>query len=120
MPGRTGNNIYINLVEMVKTPLSTPHAVQLIATNHQGNNDTPGYEWTLRHTWQSWRNRYKHHATRLDQISEDYRIKQGIQPGNKGQYAFVHNKRKLGASTESASDSEKQPTKVEGSLRKKV
>lgn len=28
--------------------------------------DQPGYEWVKRHTWQSWRERYKKNAERLD------------------------------------------------------
>ncbi|KAL5495489.1 DLD2 [Sanghuangporus weigelae] len=43
--GRTGNKIYMELVSRV---------------------DQPGYEWVKRHTWQSWRERYKKNAERLD------------------------------------------------------
>jgi len=44
--GRTGNKIYQELVSRA---------------------NEPGYEWVGRHTWQSWRERYKKNATRLDQ-----------------------------------------------------
>lgn len=59
----------------------------------QGENATPGYEWAYRHTWQSWRNRYKHHKDRIDKMSEEYRRENNIVPGQKGQYAFVHKRK---------------------------
>ncbi|EJD04188.1 uncharacterized protein FOMMEDRAFT_82819, partial [Fomitiporia mediterranea MF3/22] len=43
--GRTGNKIYMELV---------------------GRAGQPGYEWVARHTWQSWRERYKKNSERLD------------------------------------------------------
>jgi hypothetical protein len=43
-----------------------------------------GYEWVARHTWQSWRERYKKHAERLDkriaQIVENKQIMPGEPP----------------------------------------
>ncbi|KAH8120088.1 hypothetical protein DFH11DRAFT_32037 [Phellopilus nigrolimitatus] len=44
--GRTGNKIYQDLIAKA---------------------NMPGFEWVERHTWQSWRERYKKNAGRLDQ-----------------------------------------------------
>lgn len=49
----------------------------------------PEYTWVSRHTWQSWRERYKKNAARLDLTIS--RIVQEKQPahGEKGQYGYV-------------------------------
>lgn len=50
---------------------------------------TPEYSWVARHTWQSWRERYKKNAIRLDRIiSRIVDEKKPIQ-GEKGQYGYV-------------------------------
>ncbi|KAK7058823.1 hypothetical protein VNI00_001447 [Paramarasmius palmivorus] len=66
--GRTGNKLYIQLCEMV---------------------DTPGYEWVRRHTWQSWRERYKKNAERLDRMIDSIVTQTKPNPGDKGQYGYV-------------------------------
>ncbi|CAL1696051.1 unnamed protein product [Somion occarium] len=66
--GRTGNRLYQQLCEM---------------------SQDPEYSWVSRHTWQSWRERYKKNAFRLDN-----RIAQIVEEkkpalGEKGQYGYV-------------------------------
>ncbi|EMD41779.1 hypothetical protein CERSUDRAFT_102174 [Gelatoporia subvermispora B] len=66
--GRTGNRLYQQLCEM--------------ATD-------PEYAWVTRHTWQSWRERYKKNAVRLDaRIAEIVDLKKPAH-GEKGQYGYV-------------------------------
>ncbi|TCD66382.1 hypothetical protein EIP91_001431 [Steccherinum ochraceum] len=66
--GRTGNRLYQQLVEL---------------------RNEPEFTWVSRHTWQSWRERYKKNATRLD-----VRIAQVVEEkkpamGEKGQYGYI-------------------------------
>ncbi|KAH9946781.1 hypothetical protein B0H21DRAFT_692995 [Amylocystis lapponica] len=66
--GRTGNRLYQQLCEM---------------------SSEPEYAWVTRHTWQSWRERYKKNSTRLDtKISEVVEQKKPAH-GEKGQYGYV-------------------------------
>ncbi|OBZ79473.1 hypothetical protein A0H81_00678 [Grifola frondosa] len=66
--GRTGNRLYQQLCEMASDP---------------------EFAWVTRHTWQSWRERYKKNATRLDaKISEIVEQKKPAH-GEKGQYGYV-------------------------------
>ncbi|KAJ7597193.1 hypothetical protein C8J56DRAFT_772374, partial [Mycena floridula] len=66
--GRTGNKLYQQLCDL-KTD--------------------PEYAWVTRHTWQSWRERYKKNAGRLDtQIALIVEQKQSV-PGENGQYGYV-------------------------------
>ncbi|TDL28416.1 hypothetical protein BD410DRAFT_220818 [Rickenella mellea] len=66
--GRTGNKIYQELVSRV---------------------NEPGWTWVARHTWQSWRERYKKNAARLDQhIVEIVNLHQPPR-GGKGQYGYI-------------------------------
>ncbi|KAI0639298.1 hypothetical protein C8Q77DRAFT_1046095 [Trametes polyzona] len=66
--GRTGNRLYQQLCEMASDP---------------------EYAWVTRHTWQSWRERYKKNASRLDlKISEIVEEKKPAH-GEKGQYGYV-------------------------------
>ncbi|RDB21111.1 hypothetical protein Hypma_011836 [Hypsizygus marmoreus] len=51
--GRTGNGVYKKLEEM-------------------GKNMPKHHAWARRHTWQSWRNHYKHNAHILDPIIAEY------------------------------------------------
>ncbi|KAJ7071211.1 hypothetical protein C8F01DRAFT_1109551 [Mycena amicta] len=66
--GRTGNRLYTQLCDM---------------------KDDPEYSWVQRHTWQSWRERYKKHAPRLD--ARITAIVEQTKPahGEKGQYAYI-------------------------------
>ncbi|KAJ6627116.1 hypothetical protein B0H10DRAFT_1995479 [Mycena sp. CBHHK59/15] len=66
--GRTGNRLYQQLCEL---------------------SGDPEYVWVTRHTWQSWRERYKKNSARLDtQISTIVAQKKPM-PGEKGQYGYV-------------------------------
>ncbi|KDQ63777.1 hypothetical protein JAAARDRAFT_53966 [Jaapia argillacea MUCL 33604] len=66
--GRTGNRLYIQLLEMA---------------------NEPDYGWVTRHTWQSWRERYKKNSTRLDfRIAAIVAQKKPV-IGEKGQYGYV-------------------------------
>ncbi|KAI0651747.1 hypothetical protein C8Q79DRAFT_899456 [Trametes meyenii] len=66
--GRTGNRLYQQLCEM---------------------GSEPEFAWVARHTWQSWRERYKKNATRLDvKIAEIVDEKKPAH-GEKGQYGYV-------------------------------
>ncbi|KAJ7630750.1 hypothetical protein FB45DRAFT_916476 [Roridomyces roridus] len=66
--GRTGNRVYQQLCEQ---------------------SGDPDYAWVTRHTWQSWRERYKKNAPRFDNIIAG--IVEQTKPalGEKGQYHYV-------------------------------
>ncbi|KAA1471562.1 hypothetical protein DENSPDRAFT_837586 [Dentipellis sp. KUC8613] len=66
--GRTGNRLYQQLIEM--------------------QND-PEYAWVRRHTWQSWRERYKKNSTRLDIMINAIVEQKKPTLGEKGQYGYV-------------------------------
>ncbi|KAG6850837.1 hypothetical protein H0H93_008140, partial [Arthromyces matolae] len=66
--GRTGNRLYQQLCEQ--------------------SND-PDYAWVTRHTWQSWRERYKKNAARLDIVIAAIVERKKPAPGEKGQYGYV-------------------------------
>ncbi|KAI0048351.1 hypothetical protein FA95DRAFT_1539877 [Auriscalpium vulgare] len=66
--GRTGNRLYQQLCEM--------------------SND-PEYAWVSRHTWQSWRERYKKNSQRLDSLIQAIVEQKKPSLGEKGQYGYV-------------------------------
>ncbi|TRM65764.1 hypothetical protein BD626DRAFT_627782 [Schizophyllum amplum] len=66
--GRTGNKVYQQLCAM---------------------ENNPQYEWVKRHTWQSWRERYKKHGHRLDRMIESIVEQRKPMLGEKGQYHYV-------------------------------
>jgi hypothetical protein len=49
----------------------------------------PEYAWVSRHTWQSWRERYKKNAERLDKVIGRIVEQKMPQRGEKGQYGYV-------------------------------
>lgn len=49
----------------------------------------PEFAWVSRHTWQSWRERYKKNAERLDKMIAAIVEQKRPQPGEKGQYGYV-------------------------------
>lgn len=49
----------------------------------------PGYGWVNRHTWQSWRERYKKNSARLDVAIANIVSRRPVLPGEKGQYGYV-------------------------------
>jgi hypothetical protein len=56
---------------------------------HEDQIADPEYAWVSRHTWQSWRERYKKNAVRLDtMIAQIVEQKKPI-PGEQGQYGYV-------------------------------
>ncbi|KAH7883736.1 hypothetical protein F5I97DRAFT_1938415 [Phlebopus sp. FC_14] len=66
--GRTGNRLYQQLCEMAVDP---------------------EYAWVTRHTWQSWRERYKKNSVRLDNIIAAIVDQKKPAHGEKGQYGYV-------------------------------
>ncbi|KAF9068062.1 hypothetical protein BDP27DRAFT_1383750 [Rhodocollybia butyracea] len=66
--GRTGNKLYQQLCEM---------------------HNQPEYAWVARHTWQSWRERYKKHSPRLDKLIDNVVSTTKPTPGEKWQYGYV-------------------------------
>ncbi|KAJ7492807.1 hypothetical protein FB451DRAFT_1123931 [Mycena latifolia] len=66
--GRTGNRLYQQLCEL---------------------NADPEYAWVARHTWQSWRERYKKNSVRLDTLISTIVAQKKPLPGEKGQYGYV-------------------------------
>jgi hypothetical protein len=66
--GRTGNRLYQQLCDM--------------ATD-------PEYAWVTRHTWQSWRERYKKNSQRLDTLIQAIVEQKKPTLGEKGQYGYV-------------------------------
>jgi len=48
-----------------------------------------GYSWVNRHTWQSWRERYKKNSARLDVTIANIVSQRPVVPGEKGQYGYV-------------------------------
>ncbi|KII93243.1 hypothetical protein PLICRDRAFT_384450 [Plicaturopsis crispa FD-325 SS-3] len=66
--GRTGNRLYQQLCDMAHDP---------------------DYSWVTRHTWQSWRERYKKHSERLDNDIAAIVDEKKPDLGGKGQYGYV-------------------------------
>ncbi|GLB36302.1 putative FAD linked oxidases, C-terminal domain [Lyophyllum shimeji] len=66
--GRTGNRLYQQLCDL---------------------SADPEYAWVTRHTWQSWRERYKKNAARLDAMIAAIVDRKKPAPGEKGQYGYV-------------------------------
>ncbi|THH20002.1 hypothetical protein EW146_g1267 [Bondarzewia mesenterica] len=66
--GRTGNRLYQQLCEQV---------------------NEPEFAWVSRHTWQSWRERYKKNAQRLDVMIQAIVEQKKPLLGEKGQYGYV-------------------------------
>ncbi|KAF9452620.1 hypothetical protein P691DRAFT_825759 [Macrolepiota fuliginosa MF-IS2] len=67
--GRTGNRLYQQLCEQLQTD--------------------PEYSWVSRHTWQSWRERYKKNASRLDVVIARLVDQNRPTQGQQGQYGYV-------------------------------
>ncbi|KAH9486777.1 hypothetical protein JR316_0000842 [Psilocybe cubensis] len=66
--GRTGNRLYQQLCDL---------------------SSDPEYAWVTRHTWQSWRERYKKNSSRLDVVIARIVEQKKPIPGDKGQYGYV-------------------------------
>lgn len=63
------------------------HAFLLMTTTLQAPD--PEYAWVSRHTWQSWRERYKKNAARLDAMIAAIVEQKKPAQGEKGQYGYV-------------------------------
>ena len=59
----------------------------LILRRMQAND--PEYAWVTRHTWQSWRERYKKNSQRLDTLIQAIVEQKKPTLGEKGQYGYV-------------------------------
>lgn len=69
--------------------VSIPNILRLREFSARCQASDPEYAWVTRHTWQSWRERYKKNATRLDvRIAEIVDQKKPAH-GEKGQYGYV-------------------------------
>ncbi|KAG5644746.1 hypothetical protein DXG03_007875 [Asterophora parasitica] len=84
--GRTGNRLYQQLCELVRGNICSINA-RFYAEFRQTND--PEYVWVSRHTWQSWRERYKKNAARLDAMIASIVDRKKPAPGEKGQYGYV-------------------------------
>ncbi|KIY45442.1 hypothetical protein FISHEDRAFT_49411, partial [Fistulina hepatica ATCC 64428] len=73
--GRTGNKLYQQLIDKA---------------------GDPDYTWVTRHTWQSWRERYKKNFARLDPIIADIVSHLNLPMGGQGQYGYVRQKARGG------------------------
>lgn len=101
--GRTGNRLYQQLCEMVVDP---------------------EYAWVTRHTWQSWRERYKKNSVRLDNLIAAIVEQKKPAHGEKGQYGYVRKveerarraRKRRGKSAEEAFQTEK----IIGDINKNV
>lgn len=82
--GRTGNRLYQQLCDLV----CCVHIV-LQTTNNWLQSGDPEYAWVTRHTWQSWRERYKKNAKRLDALIARIVDQKKPAQGEKGQYGYV-------------------------------
>jgi hypothetical protein len=83
--GRTGNRLYQQLCELV----CYPHSCISSCLTPPLQAGEPEYAWVSRHTWQSWRERYKKNAERLDKVIARIVQQKMPQRGEKGQYGYV-------------------------------
>lgn len=73
----------------------------------------PEYAWVSRHTWQSWRERYKKNATRLDTLIAAIVEQKKPMQGEKGQYGYVRQaEEKPKRTRKKKSKNVEQPSKV--------
>src|ERR1700742_4310658 len=79
--GRFGHKIYKDLVLRVSIPSSTH-----IYFPNSFFQQTDLYPWAARHSWQSWLERYKKNANRLDPLIEEAVEENNIDPYGKGVY----------------------------------
>lgn len=88
--GRTGNKVWELLVQQVFVKICP-----VLSGNHQLTQllpkpaTDPRYAWADRHTWQSWRERYKKNKDRLDKMIAQIVEAKHIVPGQAGQHNYV-------------------------------
>lgn len=82
--------------------------------NHSQTTD-PEYAWVSRHTWQSWRERYKKNATRLDLLIAEIVTRKKPVQGEKGQYGYVRQaeEKPKRSRKKRAKNAERQPIDVD-------
>lgn len=85
--GRTGNRLYQQLCDLVCHPFFRLCIPSCLLPRFQAGE--PEYAWVSRHTWQSWRERYKKNAERLDKVIGRIVEQKMPQRGEKGQYGYV-------------------------------
>ena len=73
--GRQGNKIYQNLVENVR-----PYFFHLASLQQLILTQTDKWPWAERHSWQSWRERYRNHKLWFDEQIEVYQRQKNINP----------------------------------------
>ena len=83
--GRTGNRLYQQLCDLVSPIFHFFCSSSLILFQSAESE----YAWVSRHTWQSWRERYKKNAERLDKVIARIVEEKMPQRGEKGQYGYV-------------------------------
>ena len=81
--GRTGNRLYQQLCDLVSPLFPSPSSLICFQSAESE------YAWVSRHTWQSWRERYKKNAERLDKVIAGIVEEKMPQRGEKGQYGYV-------------------------------
>jgi hypothetical protein len=81
----TGNRLYQQLCDLVCLLSSVQTGTSLKFCKHA----EPEYAWVARHTWQSWRERYKKNAARLDILIEQLVERNQPLQGENGQYGYV-------------------------------
>lgn len=79
--------MYQQLCELVKF-----HHLFLGVGINKFQADDGEYAWVRRHTWQSWRERYKKNSDRLDNIIAGIVAETKPVVGEKGQYGYVREK----------------------------
>ncbi|KAG9314506.1 hypothetical protein JVU11DRAFT_5303 [Chiua virens] len=84
--GRTGNRLYQQLCEMVGPGDMNMLIGPFVDTSKAVD---PEYAWVTRHTWQSWRERYKKNSVRLDNMITAVVDRKKPAHGEKGQYGYV-------------------------------
>jgi hypothetical protein len=69
--GRYGRYIYMRLEEIVCFLPLLRHR-HIIYELSKGDESPEEFPWVARHPWESWKGRYKNHATRLDTLIKHY------------------------------------------------
>jgi hypothetical protein len=85
--GRTGNRLYQQLCDMVRPFVYCVSTFPSYLRRTQASD--PEFAWVTRHTWQSWRERYKKNSQRLDAMIQAIVEQKKPTLGEKGQYGYV-------------------------------
>jgi hypothetical protein len=118
--GRTGNNVYEDLVDEARIlQLYPPPCADLVQASPPDGRRALG--WALRHTWQSWRNYYKRHQAVLDPRIDYYVVLNPPMPNGKGQFKHrrfpeQHARRAARVPTPNDAEDEEEYEQIEGHL----